>query len=85
MSKVDWSMIILLTAFIGFCFWMDSKWWFFMAGFCASVVFAIGIGHLLQSAEHHQSENSWDTFLDKMNDKNPLPEKSNKAVSVNDN
>ena len=83
MSKVDWSVIILLTAFMGFCFWMDSKWWFFIAGFCASVVSAIGIGHWLQSAEHNQSEKSWNSFLDKLGEKSPSQEKSNIAFAVN--
>jgi cell division protein FtsW (lipid II flippase) len=84
MSKTDWVVMCSLVATMLFCFSMSGKWWFFLAGICASVTLAIGVGHWMQNAERMQNENNWNSFLDRMQDEDKPKEKSRRKIFTAD-
>lgn len=84
MSKTDFAFISVLLFIMLFCFYMNTKWWFFFAGICASATFAISIGYWLQGLERVNNEKNWNNFLDNMQEETKTPElkKTANLVSV---
>ena len=66
MSKVDLIVMSVIAIIMFLFFWLDTKWSFFGAGICGTIIFFISMGFWIRSMESGQHSKEWDSFLNKL-------------------
>ncbi len=74
MSKIDVLIMSIIAVIMAGFFWLDTRWSFFGAGVCITIIFFISMGFLFRNLEYGHRNKEWNQFLNSLDKSETLPE-----------